>query len=90
MLKETRALHEGDLAAGHGEVLLPTALARKLGKRLKPLNGSMFSLLHVWPWIIRLESFAGIISIKPACKKLSTSLQGHGLDSRLRGNDGLL
>ena len=35
MLKETRALHEGDLAAGHGEVLLPTALARKLGKAAK-------------------------------------------------------
>lgn len=35
MLKETRALHEGDLAAGHGEVLLPTALARKLGQAAK-------------------------------------------------------
>jgi len=35
MLEETRALHEGDLAEGHGEVLLPTALARKLGKAAK-------------------------------------------------------
>ena len=35
MLKETRTLHEGDLAVGHGEVLLPVALARKLGKEAK-------------------------------------------------------
>ncbi len=32
MLIETRALHEADLTAGFGEVLLPPALARKLGK----------------------------------------------------------
>jgi integron integrase len=31
-LEEVRRIHEGDLAAGYGEVLLPVSLARKLGK----------------------------------------------------------
>lgn len=31
-LDEVRCIHEGDLAAGYGEALLPAALARKLGK----------------------------------------------------------
>lgn len=31
-LDETKALHETDLLNGHGEVLIPVALARKLGK----------------------------------------------------------
>lgn len=31
-LAETRVVHTDDLAAGHGEVLLPIALARKLSK----------------------------------------------------------
>ena len=44
MLKEARALHEGDLAAEHGEVLLPTALARKLGKAAKT-----FTWQYVFP-----------------------------------------
>jgi len=30
-LSHTRSLHQDDLAAGHGEVLLPPALARKFG-----------------------------------------------------------
>lgn len=34
-LEETRKLHEGDLNQGYGEVLLPPALARKLGKAAK-------------------------------------------------------
>ena len=34
-LTETQSLHDGDLAAGHGEVLLPPALARKIGKAAK-------------------------------------------------------
>ncbi|MCU7842200.1 MAG: integron integrase [Candidatus Thiodiazotropha sp. (ex Monitilora ramsayi)] len=34
-LKEIKALHDGDLADGFGAVLLPPALARKLGKAVK-------------------------------------------------------
>ena len=34
-LGEVKALHRGDLAAGYGEVLLPAALARKLGAAAK-------------------------------------------------------
>lgn len=34
-LKEVRQLHDGDLAQGHGEVLLPVALVRKLGTAAK-------------------------------------------------------
>lgn len=34
-LKTVKALHKGDLAAGYGEVLLPAALARKLGGAAK-------------------------------------------------------
>jgi len=44
MLKETRTLHEGDLVEGHGEVLLPAALARKLGKA-----ASDFKWQYVFP-----------------------------------------
>ena len=29
MLKETRGLHEGDLTAGHGEVLSPPCISQK-------------------------------------------------------------
>ncbi|MEN8226217.1 MAG: integron integrase [Bacteroidota bacterium] len=38
-LAEVELLHNGDIAAGFGEVLLPPALARKLGKSVKE-----------WPW----------------------------------------
>ena len=38
-LAEVRNLHEGDLAQGYGEVLLPASLARKLGKAA-----------NTWPW----------------------------------------
>ncbi|MDT8388012.1 MAG: integron integrase [Thiogranum sp.] len=34
-LEQVRRLHEGDLAAGYGEVLLPASLARKLGTAAK-------------------------------------------------------
>ncbi len=34
-LAEVKAIHSGDLAEGHGEVLLPAALARKLGTAAK-------------------------------------------------------
>ena len=34
-LLEVKTLHEGDLAEGYGEVLLPAALARKMGKAAK-------------------------------------------------------
>jgi integron integrase len=34
-LAEVKAIHDGDLAEGYGEVLLPAALARKLGKAAK-------------------------------------------------------
>ena len=34
-LQEVKSLHQGDLEAGYGEVLLPAALARKLGSAAK-------------------------------------------------------
>lgn len=57
MLKETRSLHEGDLAAGHGEVLLPPALARKLGKAAKT-----FKWQYVFPATrLAMDYTSGII-----------------------------
>lgn len=38
-MEEVKKLHEGDLAQGYGEVMLPVSLARKLGKAAT-----------TWPW----------------------------------------
>jgi integrase len=44
VLEETRVLHQADLVEGFGEVLLPPALARKLGKA-----ASSFEWQYVFP-----------------------------------------
>ena len=56
-MKETKAIHEGDLKDGLGEVLLPPALARKLGKAAKS-----FEWQYVFPATrLALDHSTGII-----------------------------
>ncbi len=83
-LKETKVLHEGDLTAGHGEVLLPPALARKLGKAAKTFNWQ-----HVFPATrLAMDYTTGVIrrhhihqtSLQKAIRKASKDA---GIDKRV-------